>query len=117
MELIKTNDASAKSLAEVIQNDNTLTTKVLRVVNSAYYAIPSKVSTIAQAVVILGLDTIKNLVLSMSIMELLVSDSDQVQQIQNLWESSWVLPLVRLHLCVKIRSTPMKRLSVDCWLM
>ena len=79
MELIKTNDASAKSLAEVIQNDNTLTTKVLRVVNSAYYAIPSKVSTIAQAVVILGLDTIKNLVLSMSIMELLVSDSDQVQ--------------------------------------
>jgi diguanylate cyclase (GGDEF)-like protein len=57
-------------------------------VNSAYYAIPSKVSTIAQAVVILGLDTIKNLVLSMSIMELLVSDSDQVQQIQNLWERS-----------------------------
>jgi diguanylate cyclase (GGDEF)-like protein len=88
MELIKTNDASAKSLAEVIQNYNTLTTKVLRVVNSAYYAIPSKVSTIAQAVVILGLDTIKNLVLSMSIMELLVSDSEEVQQIQNLWERS-----------------------------
>jgi len=88
MELIKTNDASAKSLAEVIQNDNTLTTKVLRVVNSAYYALPSKVTTIAQAVVILGLDTIKNLVLSMSIMELLVSDSEQVHQIQNLWERS-----------------------------
>jgi ribosomal protein S4 len=43
-----------------------LTAKVLRVVNSAYYGLSGQVTSLAQAVVILGMHQIRNLVLSMS---------------------------------------------------
>ncbi|MBC8478031.1 MAG: GGDEF domain-containing protein [Candidatus Delongbacteria bacterium] len=101
LSLIRSEDVSAKELAGVIQNDNSLTMKVLKVVNSAYYAIPSKISTIAQAVVILGFDTIKNLVLSMSILELLVSNTEQVKQVQNLWERSLFMAVTARQIAVR----------------
>ncbi len=104
LDLIRSENASAKELAEVIQNDNSLTTKVLKVVNSAYYAIPSKVATIAQAVVILGFDAVKNLVLSMSVLELLVSDTQEIKQVQKLWERSLFMAVTARQIATRRES-------------
>jgi putative nucleotidyltransferase with HDIG domain len=50
----------------VIDKDPVVTVKVLRVVNSAYYSLPKKITSINHAVVYLGFNTIKNLSLSIA---------------------------------------------------
>ncbi|MBW2108856.1 MAG: HDOD domain-containing protein [Deltaproteobacteria bacterium] len=54
-------NASAEDLTRVIVNDPPLTSKLLRIVNSAFYGFPQKISTVKQVVVILGTEEITDL--------------------------------------------------------
>jgi putative nucleotidyltransferase with HDIG domain len=58
-------------LVAVIQTDPVIAIKVLKVVNSSYYSLPSKITSINQSVVYLGLNTVKNLALNFSVMGML----------------------------------------------
>jgi putative nucleotidyltransferase with HDIG domain len=60
-------DSSAKKLSDIILKDPNLTARILRVANSSFYGCRQKVTTINQAVMILGLNAVKCLVLSMSV--------------------------------------------------
>lgn len=59
--------STAKDLNDVISIDPVLTGKVLKLINSAYYGINEQVTSIVRAVIMLGLNTIKNLALSSAI--------------------------------------------------
>ncbi len=67
MSMVEDPNTTASQLAAVISKDQALMAKVLKVVNSAYYGMPRKITTLNQATVILGFSTIRNLVLSASI--------------------------------------------------
>src|SRR2546423_3871493 len=56
------------ALAATIEKDPALSLKVLRAVNSPFYGIPQKVSTVSQAVVLLGLHAVKALVLGFTLL-------------------------------------------------
>jgi HD-like signal output (HDOD) protein len=60
---------SAKEVAQVIASDPALTSKVLRVVNSSFYGFPNRITTITHAIVILGFNTVKSIVLSSTIFD------------------------------------------------
>ncbi|OHB75749.1 MAG: hypothetical protein A2Z34_00465 [Planctomycetes bacterium RBG_16_59_8] len=60
---------SAKEIAQLISSDPTITAKVLRVVNSSFYGFPNRITTITHAIVILGFNTIKSIVLSSTIFD------------------------------------------------
>ncbi len=82
---------SIKELAEVIKNDVSLSFKILKVVNSAFYGFPRKISTLTQAMVILGLSAVKNLALSMSILEIFVQEGARTRDgrgFRVFWERS-----------------------------
>ncbi len=66
IELANDLKSSAKDILAVIQMDPVLTAKVLKLINSAFFALPNKVS-LKQAIVLLGVNTIKNLALSSAI--------------------------------------------------
>jgi len=57
-------DASAKELAEAIKLDASLTVRILRLVNSAYYGLPRKIVALNEAIMILGFKTVRNIALS-----------------------------------------------------
>lgn len=57
-------DASAKDLAEAIKLDASLTVRILRLVNSAYYGLPRKIVALNEAIMILGFKTVRNIALS-----------------------------------------------------
>ncbi len=61
--------SSAANMSEVISQDQSLTAKVLRVVNSAYYGFPRKIELVKQAVVILGFKAVSDLVISVSVFD------------------------------------------------
>ncbi len=65
--LIDDPKTSSDSLAKTISSDAPIVSKILKLVNSAYYGLPRKISTLTQATVLLGFNTIKNLVLTASV--------------------------------------------------
>jgi len=63
-------DSAASDIAEIISRDPPTATKVLRLANSAYYGLRSKISTINHAVTMLGFNIIRNLVLTATVFDL-----------------------------------------------
>lgn len=67
LELTSKQDVSLREIAAVIENDPAIATKVLRTVNSSYYALSRRCASIQQALAFLGLQTVKGLVLGFSL--------------------------------------------------
>lgn len=61
--------ATAADLTNVILKDYALTTKVLQIVNSAYYMRNEPITSITRAVTIIGLTALKNLALGIALLE------------------------------------------------
>jgi HD-like signal output (HDOD) protein len=67
LQLTSGDETELKDLAEMIAKDPALSVKVLRAVNSPFYGLTQKVSSVAQAVALLGMHSVKTLVLSFSL--------------------------------------------------
>jgi len=65
MDEIHSGDASLKKIAKIVSKDMAMVTKILQLVNSAFFGLRTTVSNPEQAVALLGSDTIRALVLSM----------------------------------------------------
>ena len=76
MELVQDPKSSAAQLSRVIAHDPGLTSRVLRLVNSAYYGFPKQISSIQHAIMILGFTTMRGLVLSSSIFKIFTPKTD-----------------------------------------
>ena len=66
---IKKDKVSNHSLTEIISYDPALTTKILKIANSSFYAISDGVDSIDRAVSILGQEALKNIALSFVIVK------------------------------------------------
>lgn len=88
MELIQSPNGSIKKIGDVIAKDLAMTTKILQLVNSAFFGIPRHISNPAQAAGLLGLDTIKALVLTIGIFTKYEQKRFAHFGIENLWNHS-----------------------------
>ncbi|OIQ86791.1 ribonuclease Y [mine drainage metagenome] len=66
LEITRNINCTPRELVGIIEKDPVITLKVLRVVNSAQLSLPTKITSINQSVVYLGVNTIKNLALSIA---------------------------------------------------
>jgi putative nucleotidyltransferase with HDIG domain len=64
---LQSEESSAKTVAEIIASDIAMTAKLLQVVNSAFFGMPTRVESALRAVNLLGLDTVRALVLTVGI--------------------------------------------------
>jgi len=69
LDLIQAEDISVTQIANVIQQDPALTARLLKLVNSSMFGVSRKVSTVQQAVLTLGLRTVKVMVLGFSLVD------------------------------------------------
>ncbi len=81
-------DTSANDLNRVISLDPVLTGQVLRLVNSAYYGLPNQISSLTRAIIMLGLNTVKNLALSTAILNTVGNESSQILPMDLFWTHS-----------------------------
>jgi len=87
--MLKNPNVSASDLAKIIKSDQSISSKVLKLVNSAFYGLSGKVSNISHAIVILGFSTIRNVILSVSVFDFLPKDADLGGfEISKFWEHS-----------------------------
>ncbi|AMM40578.1 HD family phosphohydrolase [Candidatus Desulfofervidus auxilii] len=63
MQLLHDKNTSAYQIAKIIQMDQSLTALILKLANSSFYGCCKEISTLRHAVIIIGLDDIKNIVL------------------------------------------------------
>lgn len=67
LEICNNPASSPSDLNRVIALDPVLTGQVMKLINSAYYSLPNKITSLTRAIIMLGLNTVKNLVLGASI--------------------------------------------------
>jgi len=88
-ELVNDPKSSAKDLAGVITDDQILTARLLRLVNSSFYGLPQRIATVTGAIVLVGFDAIRNLLLTTSVFDLFASRNKENQQRQEMfWDHS-----------------------------
>ncbi len=81
--------SSTTDIERVMSDDQSLTSKVLKLANSAYYAIPGGVSNLARAIAHIGFDTIQQLVLATSVLDSLKVDDEERQfNVPEFWKHS-----------------------------
>jgi len=83
--VIENPNASAAQLGNVISKDQGLVAKILTVANSPLYGIPRRVSTIDFAIVILGFNHIKNIVIALSMLDTLKQIGGEKFDQKNYW--------------------------------
>lgn len=74
MEVANDPDCGARDLKEVMEADVSLSTRVLRVVNSSAYAVRTKVTNLQQAIAYLGSKQVRNLAMTASVSRLFQQD-------------------------------------------
>jgi putative nucleotidyltransferase with HDIG domain len=80
--LAESDKTSAIELGKIISTDQAISGRVLRLVNSSFYGFPGRISSISSAIVLLGFDVVKSLIISVSVFEMMEKG------IIGLWEHS-----------------------------
>ncbi|MFZ5427140.1 MAG: HDOD domain-containing protein [Thermodesulfobacteriota bacterium] len=80
--LVKDPDSSTEQIAKLISMDQVLSAKVLKMVNSPIYGFPGRISSIHHALVLLGFNVLRGVVVSTSVMDIML------QNMVGLWEHS-----------------------------
>ena len=88
-ELVNDPKSSARDLARIITDDQVLAARLLKLVNSSFYGFPQRISTITGAIVLLGFDAIRNLLLTTSVFDLF-SNRKKISMIrqEQFWDHS-----------------------------
>jgi len=81
-------DTTIWDITKLIAQDVSLSTKVLKVVNSSFYNFPNEVGTIQQAVAILGTNAVRSLVLSFSFLNMERPKHGSGFDYERFWEQS-----------------------------
>jgi putative nucleotidyltransferase with HDIG domain len=70
VELVEDPKSTAQDLHKVIANDPALCSRILKVVNSSFYGLPGQIGSINRAIVMLGLNAVKNIAIAASLAKL-----------------------------------------------
>ncbi len=69
--IIEKQNVSLTEIAGFVQSDPALTFRILKMVNSAVYGFPGRIASVSHAIMLLGLNVVKGLLLGISVFELM----------------------------------------------
>ncbi len=104
--MIKDPTTSIADFGEEIGKDQTLTSKMLRLVNSAYYGFPGRISTVTQALVLLGFDAVKGLIVTSNVF------SNITPEAFPLWRHSMLVSLACRQIGAKLNIPDLEEIIV-----
>lgn len=108
--LLSANEVQLQEVALVIERDVTLSTEILKIVNSAQYMLPNKVSSISNAVSLIGIKGLNNLLYSFGAQKTL---DKKYGRLEELWEHSYRTASYAYHLA---RTYKMNNRSDDAYI-
>jgi putative nucleotidyltransferase with HDIG domain len=103
LQLVDGESASGRDLIEVIEHDQALTGKMLRLANSAFFGQSRRVATIPRAVVLLGFSTVRNLALGVKVWDALGGGVSRAR-LEELWAHAVAVALAAKMLATRLRA-------------
>jgi putative nucleotidyltransferase with HDIG domain len=95
--LTGSSESSAEDVAKIISTDQVLSAKLLRLVNSPIYGFPGRISSITHAVVLLGFNVVKGLVMGTAVFDTLGAGGE------GLWNHSLGCAIISRRLAQEIK--------------
>lgn len=95
---------SAAQIAAILSEDPAMSVKVLKLTNSAFYGLSREIESVKQAVVVVGMEAIKNLVLSASILDMFKGKEYDQDFQDEFWRHSLAAAFGSRMLAKKIRA-------------
>jgi len=101
-EVVHSKNASVPQVADILRSDPATSAKLLRLVNSPYFGIPGGVSDVARAIPFVGFNTLYELVLSISVLEALGTDTSALD-LRALWTHSLTVGTAAREIALEIK--------------
>ncbi len=104
--MVEDDKTSATELGRIISTDPAISGRVLRLVNSSFYGFPGRISSISNAIILLGFDVVKSLIISVSVFEMMEKG------ILGLWEHSLGCAIASRFIAKKVKGCDPEEISV-----
>ena len=103
LSLVQGEDATAKTLGDLISYDQAISTRLLKVANSAYYGFMREIATVQHAIVALGFREVRSLVLGITVFDAMKKSSREASIIrEDFWMHSVGCALAGQIICKKV---------------
>jgi HD-like signal output (HDOD) protein len=99
MQELKSEEPSLERAGQIVARDMGLTTKILSLVNSAFFGLGRSISHPSEAAMFLGSETLKALVLSLQVFSQFSHLKLADWSVDNLWKHSWATGVLARRLC------------------
>jgi HD-like signal output (HDOD) protein len=86
MDCVEDQESTPRDLAEILRQDQSLTAKLLKTVNSALYGFTRRITSVNEAVVLLGMQETANLAITAMLLNTLVDETRPDQRPEPFWE-------------------------------
>lgn len=116
MEKIRLSETSIHDIATIINKDPGMSTKILQLVNSAFFGLGNRISNILDAATLIGLDTIRAMTLSVGIFSQFEQNEikDPNFSIQNLQYKSFLMANLAKQIAMQMKAP--KYIVDDCFM-
>jgi putative nucleotidyltransferase with HDIG domain len=104
--MVENDKTSATELAKIISTNAVISGRVLRLVNSSFYGFSGKISSISNAIILLGFDVVKSLIICVSVFEMMEKG------IPGLWEHSLGCTIASRLIAKKVKGCDPEEVSV-----
>jgi len=81
-------ETSVADVAAILSEDPAMSVKVLKLTNSAFYGLSREIDSVNHAVMIIGLEAVKNLVLSASVLSMFKANKGNKEYHEKFWRHS-----------------------------
>jgi HD-like signal output (HDOD) protein len=98
--------STAADMHDIVKNDLALATRILKVVNSAFYGLPSQIASLDRAIIMLGLSAVKNIALAASLARFFKGDWGSAHFVpSDLWRHCIAVGVCARGLAQRLRQT------------
>ncbi|MCF6464009.1 HDOD domain-containing protein [Clostridium sp. Cult1] len=106
IEITEDPDSTIDDLEKEILKDQSLTSKILKLANSAYYGYPRKINTVSEATILLGFQTVKSMTLASTVSKMMTGEfKGYALEKNDLWTQSQTCAIISRYIAKKIKIT------------
>lgn len=106
-------DTTLADIATLVSQDISLSAKILKVSNSAFYSFPQQIGSIKQAVSILGTNAVRSLVLSFSFLTIKAGKNESRFNFQKFWERSLASAVASKLILEKVKGADTEEIFIS----
>jgi len=102
LEVASDENSSRQEITRLVETDQSLTAKILRIANSAFVGVSREVATVEKAVALLGLDFVRSMALSILVVNTFETDENEAFSMSEFWHHSFACAIAGELLAEKL---------------